>query len=200
MPPTRGRGPLGLHYRLLGSSQTVGPALFPTIFSPNISPILQLHGTTHYFHPQNYIPMPLCLCTFYYSLSPWPENILPLTCPLTIELTLYGTGNFHTIFKTQLKYPFVRELIPILPRRVSHSCWRDLWHPSAHQESHSLTPATCPNLYDSLSPPLSLSARGSYQLTRIDNLIILLDPLISLSLPSPLAITSHQDSCNSLLK
>lgn len=173
------------------------------IFSPNLPPILQPHRMTH-IPPPNDSAKLLCLCTSYYPPSPLLKNILSLICLLTIRLTLYGTGSFHTICKTQLKYPFLSELVAILPSRASHSynMWcleGPLTSKCSPRSSPSLILALCPSLRDSpLSPPLSLSAPAVAKLCQSSpNRDV---GAIHLSLPSPLALTADKDSCISLLK
>lgn len=105
LPPATGRGPLGLHDRLLGSGHK-----FPSCFvSHHFLPQHASHTAAwdnSPFPPQNDAPMLLCLCIYYFSPSPLCENIRPLSHPLTLEFTLCATGNFYVLFKTQLRYPF----------------------------------------------------------------------------------------------
>lgn len=176
LPPAARRS-LGLHYMGSWTLATNSPlTLFPTI----ISPLCSHMGQLTVFHSKR-CSHALCLCTSYYSPSPLCENILPLTHPLTLELTLPETRNFYQIcsFQDPAQIPFLCELVSILPGRVSHSCF--VWCQKGHwaskrspRNSHPLTWATCPNLYD--SPPSFLPshlAPGNYQFIPIHILNIL---------------------------
>lgn len=158
-----------------------------TTFFLSMSPILQPHGTTHYFPHKMMLP---CFCAFIFPLILYHPSlrISFLKYSLTTELLFHRTEKFYTIFKTS----FLCELVPVVLSRGSHSCcmWcleGPLASKCLPRNSHSLTRYTHKSVWFlSLSPSRPLSS-GNYQVRPIHIQIIILHPPISLSLPSPLA-------------
>lgn len=196
LPPAWGSGLLGLNYRLLGSGHTLPLLLCFPPFSPSTPPTVQPHGTILLFSPPNDAPMLLCLCTSCSSSSLFCENTLPFT-----HLRAHPLWKRELLYSVQdpAQLPLLFEFVPVLTSRISHSC--HVWclkgplDSSAHPETviplPQLHTQICATLLPFTFPPfLHQAITKLYRFTAR----IFLNPPVSVSLPSPLAVTAHQDS------